>query len=96
MVNGKNTTLTKVVPMGLVQSMSDAEMKEAFETALTEATNVKQQMRQKLKNPNFTSFHTPKALGVGTLGSVWDMGFLKMFGGTLKSNKKVIRLSLKT
>ena len=88
MVNGKNTTLTKVVPMGLVQSMSDAEMKEAFETALTEATNVKQQMKQKLKNPNFTSFHTPQALGVGTLGSVWDMGFLKMFGGNSEKQQE--------
>lgn len=80
MVNGKNTVLTKVVNMGLVQSMSEAEMKQQFEDTLTIAVNVKKQFKAQLANPNFTSFHTPKAVGVGTLGSVFEMGFLKMFG----------------
>ena len=88
MVNGKNTVLTKVVNMGLVQSMSEAEMKQQFEDTLTIAVNVKKQFKQQLDNPNFTSFHKPKAVGVGTLGSVFEMGFLKMFGNNSEKQQE--------
>ncbi len=88
MVNGKNTVLTKVVKMGLVQSMTEAEMKQEFEDTLTIAVNVKKQFKQQLNNPNFTSFHKPKAVGVGTLGSVFEMGFLKMFGANSEKQQE--------
>jgi len=79
-VNGKPTTLTKVINFGLTQGMSDAEIKEAFEATLVNALAVKRQFTQQLNNPNFTSFHKPEAVGVGTLGSVFDMMFQSQWG----------------
>ena len=48
--------------MGLEQGMSVSECKEAFETTLATAINVKRQFKQQLENPNFTSFHKPARL----------------------------------
>ena len=81
MINGKEKTLTKTVNMGLEQGMSVAECKEAFETTLSTAINVKRQFKTQIENPNFTSFHKPTAVGVGTMGSVFDMMFVKEWSG---------------
>ena len=81
MINGKEKTLTKTVNMGIEQGMSVAECKEAFETTLSTAINVKRQFKTQIENPNFTSFHKPTAVGVGTMGSVFDMMFVKEWGG---------------
>ena len=81
MINGKEKTLPKTINMGLEQGMSVAECKEAFETTLATAINVKRQFKQQLDNPNFTSFHKPTAVGVGTMGSVFNMMFVKEWGG---------------
>jgi len=70
MINGQEKTLTKTINMGLEQGMSVAECKEAFETTLNTALTVKRQFKAQLDNPNFTSFHKPQAVGVGTMGSV--------------------------
>ena len=79
-VNGKPTTLSKVVNMGLANTMSDAEIKSAFEATLVTAIGVKRQFAEQINNPNFTSFHRPEAVGVGTLGSVFDMMFNTQWG----------------
>ena len=80
MVNGKPTTLTKVINLGITKGMTDAEMKTAFEDTLVNALAVKRQFTEQLSNPNFTSFHKPKAVGTGTLGSVFDMMFQSQWG----------------
>ena len=80
MVNGKPTTLTKVLNMGITKAMTDADMKTAFEETLVNALAVKRQFTQQLSNPNFTSFHKPQSVGVGTLGSVFDMMFKSQWG----------------
>ena len=79
-INGSAKVLSKVVNIGLDQSMTEADMKDAFEKTLAIALNVKNQFNTQLNNPNFTSFHKPTAVGVGTLGSVFDMGFTKIYG----------------
>ena len=87
MINGKEKPLTKTLPMGLEQSMTVAEMKEAFETTLATAINVKRQFKVQLNNPNFTSFHQPKAIGTGTLSSVYHMMFVKEWGQCSQKQK---------
>jgi integrase len=80
MINGQEKTLTKTINMGLEQGMSVAECKEAFETTLNTALTVKRQFKAQLDNPNFTSFHKPQAVGVGTMGSVFSMMYVKEWG----------------
>lgn len=80
MINGEEKTLTKSISIGLIQSMNDSEVKEAFNETLSTALNVQRQFKQQLNNPNFTSFHKPTAVGVGTLGSVFKMMFVKQWG----------------
>jgi len=87
MINGKEKPLTKTLPMGLEQSMTVSEMKEAFESTLATAINVKRQFKVQLNNPNFTSFHQPKAIGTGTLSSVYHMMFVKEWGQCTQKQK---------
>ena len=91
MINGKEKTLTKTINMGLEQGMSVAECKEAFETTLATAINVKRQFKAQLDNPNFTSFHKPTAVGVGTMGSVFQMMFLKEWGGCTDKQQDLVK-----
>ena len=91
MINGKEKTLTKTINMGLEQGMSVAECKEAFETTLATAINVKRQFKAQLDNPNFTSFHKPTAVGVGTMGSVFQMMFLKEWGGCTDKQQWLVK-----
>ena len=77
--------------MGLEQGMSVAECKEAFETTLATAINVKRQFKAQLDNPNFTSFHKPTAVGVGTMGSVFQMMFLKEWGGCTDKQQDLVK-----
>lgn len=90
-INGKAKVLSKVVNIGLDQSMTEADMKDAFEKTLVIALNVKNQFNTQLDNPNFTSFHKPSAVGVGTLGSVFDMGFTKIYGANSDKQQENIR-----
>lgn len=85
MINGNAKTLTKVINMPISKGMTDAEIKEAFENTLPEALNVKRQFKSQLDNPNI-SFHKPSAVGVGTLGSVFQMMFQPEWGQ--KSDKQ--------
>ena len=80
MVNGKEQSLTKTISMDLDNSMSVADMKSAFETTLSLALTTKRQFKVNINNPNFTSFHTPTAKGVGTLGGVFQMMFMREWG----------------
>ena len=91
MINGKEKTLPKTINMGLEQGMSVAECKEAFETTLTTALNVKRQFKQQLDNPNFTSFHKPTAVGVGTMGSVYNMMFVKEWGACTVKQQELVK-----
>lgn len=91
MINGKEKTLTKTINMGLEQGMSVAECKEAFETTLSTAINVKRQFKTQIENPNFTSFHKPTAVGVGTMGSVFDMMFVKEWGGCVVKQQDLVK-----
>ena len=91
MVNGKPTTLTKVINMGISRSMTDAEMKTAFEQTLVNALAVKRQFTEQLSNPNFTSFHKPQAVGTGTLGSVFDMMFQSQWGLASEKQKYLVK-----
>ena len=91
MINGKEKTFTKTINMGLEQGMSVAECKEAFETTLATAINVKRQFKAQLDNPNFTSFHKPTAVGVGTMGSVFQMMFLKEWGGCTDKQQDLVK-----
>ena len=81
MINGEEKTQTKTINIGLEQSMSVAECKEAFETTLSTAIQVKRQFKTQLDNPNFTSFHRPQAVGVGTMGSVFNAMFVREWSG---------------
>ena len=81
MINGEEKTQTKTINMGLEQGMSVAECKEAFETTLSTAIQVKRQFKTQLDNPNFTSFHRPQAVGVGTMGSVFNAMFVREWSG---------------
>lgn len=89
-VNGKPTTLTKVINVNVERGMTDAEIKEAFENALPEAMNVKRQFKQKLNNPNI-AFHKPTAVGVGTLGSVFNMMFVSHWGQKSKKQQYLVK-----
>ena len=80
MINGKEKNLNQTINMGLDLSMSVADMKSAFETTLQLALTTKRQFKAQIENPNFTSFHTPQAKGVGTMGSVYAMMFTKEWG----------------
>ena len=80
MINGKEKNLNQTINMGLDTSMSVADMKSAFETTLQLALTTKRQFKAQIENPNFTSFHTPKAKGVGTMGSVYATMFTKEWG----------------
>ena len=91
MVNGKEMTLPKTINMGLEQSMTVAEMKEAFEATLITAINVKRQLKMQINNPNFTSFRKPTAVGVGTMGSVFQMMFLKEWGGCTDKQQDLVK-----
>jgi len=91
MINGKAQTLTKTINIGLEQNMSVAEMKEQFETILSEALNVKRQFAIQLSNPNFTSFHKPTAVGVGTMGSVFNMMFTKEWGQCTSQQQNMVK-----
>ena len=91
MVNGKPTTLTKVINMGISRSMTDAEMKTAFEDTLRNALSVKRQFSEQINNPNFTSFHKPQAVGTGTLGSVFDMMFQSQWGLASEKQKYLVK-----
>ena len=91
MVNGKPTTLTKVLNMGITKAMTDADMKTAFEETLVNALAVKRQFTQQLSNPNFTSFHKPQSVGVGTLGSVFDMMFKSQWGLASKKQQYLVK-----
>jgi len=87
-INNKAKVLSKVVNMGIDETMTEADMKTAFENTLGTALNVKQQYSTQLNNPNFTSFHKPTAVGVGTLGSVFEMGFNKMYGANSEKQQE--------
>ena len=91
MVNGKPTTLTKVINLGITRGMTDAEMKTAFEDTLVNALAVKRQFTEQLSNPNFTSFHKPKAVGTGTLGSVFDMMFVSEWGQASEKQQYLVK-----
>ena len=91
MVNGKEMTLPKTINMGLEQGMTVAEMKEAFEATLITAINVKRQLKMQINNPNFTSFRKPTAVGVGTMGSVFQMMFLKEWGGCTDKQQDLVK-----
>ena len=91
MINGVEKPLTKTLSMGLEQGMSVAECKEAFETTLDTALNVKRQFKTQLENPNFTSFHTASAVGVGTLSSVFHMMFVKEWGLCSEKQKDQVK-----
>ena len=91
MINGKEKTLTKTVNMGIEQGMSVAECKEAFETTLQTALNVKRQFKTQIENPNFTSFSKPTSVGVGTMGSVFDMMFVKEWGACVDKQQNLVK-----
>ena len=78
-VNGKEQSLTKVINMNLDSRMSDVQIKANFESAWIDALNVKRSFTEQINNPNF-SFHKKQAVGVGTLGSVYNLIFAKRYG----------------
>ena len=90
-INNKPTTLTKVINLGISSNMSDAEMKTAFENTLLNALAVKRQFSEQVNNPNFTSFHKPKAVGTGTLGSVFDMMFVSEWGQASEKQQYLVK-----
>jgi integrase len=90
-VNGEPKTLTKTISIGLDKSMSEAEMKTAFETALQTALNVKRQFTQQLNNPNFTSFHKPGVVATGKLNDVFVTMFNSEWGACSEKQQYLVK-----